>query len=199
MATDSQCFDRSPTASEGSLVVRLQRREAIAWNQWVELYSPLVFSWCREMGLDSTNASDVMQEVFLAVDRNISRYRKIPGQAFRGWMWTITRNKIRDFARRKLRQFEATGGSSAHQVLLQRAESDEVVEPTSDRESHQLLHRALEQIKPLIAPHTWEAFWRSVVHGEPTAQIAADLSLTPNSVRQARSRVLRRLRLQLGD
>ncbi|HMP78847.1 MAG TPA: sigma-70 family RNA polymerase sigma factor [Pirellulaceae bacterium] len=180
-------------------MLRLQRQESLAWHQWVELYSPLVYHWCRETGLAAADAADVMQDVFLSVARNVSRYRTVPGQTFRGWMWTITRNKIRDVARRRSRQVEATGGSSAYQHLLQWAEKDESEEPTSPPEAHALLHRALDQIKPEVAPQTWEAFWRSVVAGEPTAQIAADLRLTPNSVRQAKSRVLRRLRQQLGD
>ena len=46
---------------------------------------------------------------------------------------------------------------------------------------------------------TWNAFWRSTVEVEPTADIALSLGITANSVRQAKSRVLRRLRQELGE
>ena len=72
-------------------------------------------------------------------------------------------------------------------------------EPTTQLQSHRLLHRALDQIKGDFAPQTWEAFWRSVVDGHNTHWIAEEIGLSPNGVRQAKSRVLRRLRQQLGD
>lgn len=46
---------------------------------------------------------------------------------------------------------------------------------------------------------TWQAFWRVAVEGHATAEVAADLGITANAVRQAKSRVLRRLRQELGD
>ena len=67
-------------------------------------------------------------------------------------------------------------------------------EPTSPMESHRLLHRALDQIKADFAPQTWTAFWRSVVECHDTHWIAEETGLSPNGVRQAKSRVLRRLR-----
>jgi hypothetical protein len=42
-------------------------------------------------------------------------------------------------------------------------------------------------------------FWRTVIDGQSSPQIAADLGLTPHAVRQATYRVLQRLRAELGD
>ena len=61
------------------------------------------------------------------------------------------------------------------------------------------MHRALELIRAEFEERTWQAFWRSAVEQQSTAEIAADLRLSPASVRQAKSRVLRRLRAILGD
>ena len=44
---------------------------------------------------------------------------------------------------------------------------------------------------------TWSAFQLTVIEGRPTAEVAAELDLSPESVRQARSRVLRRLREEM--
>lgn len=69
----------------------------------------------------------------------------------------------------------------------------------ADSTSSHLLRRALESIRSEFEEKTWEAFRRSVLEGEPTAGIAADLGLSTNAVRQYKSRVLRRLRRELGD
>ena len=71
--------------------------------------------------------------------------------------------------------------------------------PTGDLETSRLLHRALDQIKGDFAQQTWDAFWQSAIQGRDTNSIAQELRLSPNSVRQAKSRVLRRLREQIGD
>jgi RNA polymerase sigma-70 factor (ECF subfamily) len=62
-----------------------------------------------------------------------------------------------------------------------------------------VVSRGLEQIRPEFHAKTWVAFWRTVVDGQATSLVAAELELTPASIRQAKSRILRRLRQQLGD
>ena len=46
---------------------------------------------------------------------------------------------------------------------------------------------------------TWEAFWRVTVEGQTSTAVADALSMTPAAVRQAKSRVLRRLREEFGE
>ncbi len=63
----------------------------------------------------------------------------------------------------------------------------------------EILRRAAEIIRNDFEPHTWQAFWRSVVEEQAPHDIASDLNMTPNAVRQARFRVLARLRETIGD
>jgi hypothetical protein len=43
------------------------------------------------------------------------------------------------------------------------------------------------------------AFWRSVVDEQASTTVAGELSMTPNAVRQAKARVLERLRQALAN
>jgi RNA polymerase sigma-70 factor (ECF subfamily) len=63
----------------------------------------------------------------------------------------------------------------------------------------ELLHRALEMIRGEFEPKTWQAFWQTAVEGRAAADVAADLGMTPGAVRVAKSRVLHRLRADLGE
>jgi RNA polymerase sigma-70 factor (ECF subfamily) len=47
--------------------------------------------------------------------------------------------------------------------------------------------------------HTWQAFWAVAVDGRPGTDVAAELGMTPGAVYVAKSRVLRRLREDLGE
>ena len=66
-------------------------------------------------------------------------------------------------------------------------------------ETQQLVDRCLKSIRNQFEPRTWQAFWKTVVLGIETKVVAQELELTENSVRQYKSRVLRRLRMELGD
>jgi RNA polymerase sigma-70 factor (ECF subfamily) len=69
-----------------------------------------------------------------------------------------------------------------------------------ERHVHQqLIHRALELIRAEFTTRTWQAFWRIVVDGQQTIDVAQELSMQPGAVRVAKSRVLRRLRQELGE
>ena len=181
-----------------SLLVRVKARDDDAWARLVELYGPLVFHWTQKAGLDEHSGSDVLQEVFSAVAKSIEGYRQRNGSdSFRGWLYTITRNKVRDHYRSHANSETARGGSSANHAMNSIAESED--EYTGTQQLSELFHRALELVKSEFEPRTWSAFWRSAVEGERTRDIAADLGMSANNVRQAKSRVLRRLRSELGD
>src|SRR5215207_5403568 len=91
----------SPDATSPSLLLRVQSDQPGAWERLVDLYAPLVYHWCRRARLGPEDTADVFQEVFRAVARTIATFhRDRTGDTFRGWLRTITRNKIRDHFRR---------------------------------------------------------------------------------------------------
>ncbi|MFK7767945.1 MAG: RNA polymerase sigma factor [Mariniblastus sp.] len=190
--------ESSLSTHETSLIVRLRENDSQAWNELVELYAPLIFHWCVSMRLQACDAADVMQDVFTSASKTIHRFKTGHGGSLQGWLWTITHNKVRDFWKKQKRLADAQGGTEANWAFAQIV--DEINdEPTDEVESSQLLHRALGQIKNDFQNVTWQAFWRATIEGEDNRTIASDLGLSTNGVRQAKSRVLRRLREQLGE
>lgn len=90
----------SSSSISTSLLVRVRRQDTLAWQRLSNLYGPVVYSWARRSGLQDSDAADVMQDVFQSLLLNISAFRReLPGDSFRGWLWTITHNRIRDFYR----------------------------------------------------------------------------------------------------
>lgn len=63
----------------------------------------------------------------------------------------------------------------------------------------EVLRRALASIRNEFHEQTWRAFWIVVVEGRSTADVAAELSMQPGAIRVCKSRVLSRLRRELGD
>jgi RNA polymerase sigma-70 factor (ECF subfamily) len=195
----------APVSTFGStssdLISRLRSNDPAAWERLVQLYGPLVFYWCRRAGLLHDVAADVFQEVFSAIAANVRSYEQREGSHFRGWLWKITQNKIHDHFRRVSQREQAIGGSVGQQQIanLTGYQPDEEADEQDLNELSGLLHRALHDVQCDFEERTWQAFWRTAVDGEETATVAIDLGITANSVRQARSRVLRRLREELGE
>ena len=177
-----------------SLLERARAHDQVAWVRLTDLYGPLVQRWCLREGLQPADAADVTQEVFAVVARALGGFRHDrPGDRFRGWLWTITRNKIRDLRRRS--PVTGAGGTDAQLRLAalpaDEAESDPPDDPAGERA---LYLQAIEMIRGEFEPRTWEAFWRVTIDGRGPAEVAAQLGVTPNAVYLARSRILRRLR-----
>ena len=185
-----------------SLLERVRASDPDAWRRLAHLYAPFVYSWCRHFNVRLEDTPDIVQEVFVAVHRRIVDFRHDrPGDTFRGWLWMITRNKIRDLQRASAKNFEGKGGTDAQRQLLELPEGEPSVDETTsgiDKSKNLLLAR-LEPVRAEFEQRTWDAFWRAAIEGEVTTDIAADLGVTVNAVRKAKCRVLRRLRDELKD
>src|SRR6516165_9836782 len=84
-------------ATSPSLLLRVQANQSGAWERLVDLYAPLVYHWCQRAKLPPQDAADVFQEVFRSVAEHVVSFRRDrAGDSFRGWLHTITRNKIND-------------------------------------------------------------------------------------------------------
>lgn len=167
-----------------------------AWQRLVRLYSPAIFGWAKRGGLHDEDAADVVQEVWAGVSKGLGGFRRDHSTGtFRGWLWTITRNKIGDLRRRREESAAAAGGTDAHVALHNVPEHEPADESAAS--SSGILQRALDLVRPDFEDHTWQAFWRLVVLGRPAREVADDLGVAANTVHQARFRVLRRLRQEL--
>ncbi len=193
----TESAQRDPSTISSGCLSAVRRYDDEAWRRLVNLYGPLVYRWCRESGLQRHDAADVVQEVFCAVLGGITTFRRSrKGDTFRGWLRTVTNNKIRDAARKRARQPLASSG----------VESSDLIGITPDASSssdsgtandHGLITRALESIRGDFSPTTWQAFYRATVQGHSAREIGDDLKLTPKAVRQAKYRVMVRLREEL--
>ncbi len=184
-----------------TLLGRLRADDQDAWTRLVGLYGPLVRYWAGRWGVNGADADDIAQDVFRAVAGGLADFRRDrPGDTFRGWLRTVTTNTLRDHARRAARQARASGGTEALVNLHALAACGEPAdEPDPPAERHALYHRALDLVRAEFEGRTWQMFWAVAVDGRAPADVASDLGVSAAAVRQAKSRVLRRLKEEVGD
>lgn len=190
------------TSTSRSLLMHLHANDQKAWDRFVLLYTPLVWHWCRRMNLPAQDRADLFQEIFQSVAVHFSSFhRDRPGDTFRGWLRTITKNKVLDHYRKRQKEPQAVGGTEARIWLSDVPEvTRNLVESFDENDAdHSLFHRALELIKACFEETTWQAFWGVVVDGRSPQDVAEELQISSGAVRVAKCRVLQRLRHELGD
>ena len=180
-----------------TLLERVRLRNEDAWGRLLHLYRPLVAYWCNNAGVRGQDADDLVQEVFQAVFKSLDEFRRdCAGDTFRGWLRGITRNKIKDYFRRRASEPLAQGGTDATGAVSAsfRARAGRRYPGRCSA----LYRRALDLVRGEFEDRTWTAFWQAAVEDRSPADIAADLGMSPAAVRKAKSRVLHRLRKEIG-
>ncbi|HWA99025.1 MAG TPA: sigma-70 family RNA polymerase sigma factor [Pirellulales bacterium] len=177
----------------------------MAWNQFVEVYSPLIYRFARRRGLQDADAADLMQNVLSAVAHGIRTFDyDVRRGLFRSWLFTIVRNQVASLHQRRQRHPEeqtahdsAVVRSRAIEQPLAGAEHDE--EETWQREyQRQLLDWGLDQVRGEFEEKTWRAFLLAAIEHRPARDVGMELGMTPGAVYIAKSRVLGRLKERIA-
>jgi RNA polymerase sigma-70 factor (ECF subfamily) len=183
-----------------SLLSRLRNRDAEGWRMFLALYTPLVVRWCKRQRLNLDDTADIAQDVFQKVSAHIDEFRKESAtDSFSAWLCRVTHNAIVDLARRN--QVTVKGGTDTL-MRLNAVAPRAVVEPDEqdcNAETRYLYEEAMKAAQREFSDRMWRMFWRVVVDGNPAQAVAQEFDTTPAAIRQAKSRVLRRLKQLVGD
>jgi RNA polymerase sigma-70 factor, ECF subfamily len=198
-APDSTAGGHANLNTSISLLQRVRGRDQEAWRRLFYLYHPLVLYWCSRWGVLRDNADDVAQEVFQMVAGSLDAFRRDrPVDTFRGWLRGVTFNVLRMHLRRVRRDLPAVGGSDV-QERLQQISAPPIDDDDPADQIGELHRRGIELVRNEFEERTWQMFWLTVIEGRSPAAVAVEMEVTPAAVRKAKSRVLHRLKEEVGD
>jgi RNA polymerase sigma-70 factor (ECF subfamily) len=185
-------------ATRASLLVRLRdSRDADAWREFVRLYAPVIYGFARKRGLQDADAADLMQEVLRSVSTAAQRLDYDPNRGtFRGWLFTVARNKVYNFLESRGRRAVGSGDSRVQEKLEQQADGALTADWEIDFQ-RTLAARAMERVQGEFQGATWQAFVQTAVEGRTPAQVATRVGLSVGAVYVAKSRVITRLRQEI--
>ena len=137
--------------SESELIRRARSGDEEAFAQLVMLHADRVYGALRRFGLDTAEADEVAQDVFLRAWRGLPRFE---GRArFSTWLYRIAFNEAqRRLARRPPPRAEADPDRADPIASLPESPNLSPEALTLDHEFEQTLERALEQL-----PMEWRA------------------------------------------
>ncbi len=187
----------APPTTKVNMIFRLADPEdQQAWDEFIEIYTPLLIETARRLGLTSHDASDAVQEVLVHLVSVISRW-KPSGQnaSFRRWLARVSRNQMIK-ALQRTNALQSEGVFDQRQLYL----LGQVMDPQQATSTFNLAFRkqvflfVIDKIQGDFKAKTWQAFWLTYVDQVPPADVAEKLSFSVGAVYIARSRVMSRLR-----
>jgi len=187
-----------PDTRESLLVQIRSHADRAAWEQFAQLYRPVIYRLARRRGLQDADAQDLVQQVLLAVASTIGTWEKsAPSVRFRHWLRRVTRNAIVNALTR--RPLDLGSGNSTVQMLLQEHPDGGHASPDDTAEIEQeyrreLYRQAARIVRQDVEAETWRAFELTVIDNQSIADAALAVGKSAGTVYAARSRIMRRLR-----
>lgn len=181
-----------------SLLLRVRDpHDESAWSQFVEIYTPLIFGYCRSRGLQDGDAADVAQESMRAVAKAIGKFEYDPQRGkFRNWLLTVVQSKLHNFLAQQRRQPALAG-----QTTLQRTLEDNSAAADESKWEvdyyRAVFNWAADRIRGEFQENTWQAFWRTTIEERDGKEVAEALGMTVGAVYVAKSRVIGRLKQEI--
>jgi RNA polymerase sigma-70 factor, ECF subfamily len=182
------------TKTPSSLLERLRQPfEPAAWARFVTLYTPLIYSWARRIGLQEPDAADLVQDVFVTLLQVLPTFTYDRQQSFRKWLRTVTINRWRKECKRPQRRM-VQGQEGQPEPVAVGADPEACWE--AEYQQH-LVSQALRLMRADFEETTWKACWETAAEGRSAAEVASELGLSVGAVYAAKFRVLNRLRREM--
>jgi RNA polymerase sigma-70 factor, ECF subfamily len=186
-----------PPSTRITLLTRLRENgDAEAWKTFVDIYTPLVYRYCRRRTLQDADSRDVTQEVLAIVHRWIGKFEYDSQRGkFRNWLGAVTAHEITRHQRRDRRLGKGAGDGRGDWLAdLSSAAAD----PTWAEEFNSYIFQlALSRIQPEFEPDVWHAFDLTWLGDVKPRVAAAEIGRPSAWVYKARYRVVERLREEL--
>ncbi len=181
--------------TRNSLLLRIRSQEnREAWEEFVEIYRPVVYGVAVSRGLQHADALDLVQTVFVSVANSISRWEKLNEKSrFRHWLLRVAKNAtINAIGRRP--PDRAIGGDGFPQEQMEQLDRNVPSEHELDLEyQHQLYLQAAEKVRGRVTDENWTAFKLTAIEGVSIEEASRELGKSVGSIYATRSRIMKQL------
>lgn len=186
----------SSTETRASLILRLRNVDDVAaWDEFTELYGPVVFRVARGRGFQTADAENLVQEVLFAVAQSVSRWLEREDRgSFRAWLLKIARFEAADMLTRRATRPLGQDGVEGARLLGQVPSPDDISSQLELAYRRAVFEWAGEKARDMVEETTWQAFWLTHVEGVSIAEAARRLGTRAGNIYFGRSRVMARIK-----
>lgn len=178
-----------------SLILQIQSpQNRLAWEEFVEIYRPVVYGLAVSRGLQHADAMDLVQTVFISVVNSISHWEKQGEKTrFRNWLLRIAKNATINAVTRRPPD-QGIGGDGIPNETLDQLSGGGISEHELDLAyKRQLYLQAAEKVRQKVSHENWMAFEMTAIEGLAIEAVARELGKSVGAIYAARSRIMRQL------
>ncbi len=170
-----------------SLLVRVRdRSNKTAWQEFFDLYSPLLYSYARDRGLGHEDAEDIRASCYETIVKRISEFEYDKNNTgFRAWLRTMVNRRVIDLARKRKLPFADV--SDIDGLEFDGDTLDQIWE-TNWRLHH--LRFCVAQVAKRVQPESFQAFQLLTEKGLSVVQVCEKMGMNPDQVYKIKSRFL---------
>jgi len=183
----------SRSATRVSVIVGVCRNDPDRWREFDAIYRPILRAYLRKRGLEDSEASDVIQDIFVKLLARIHTYDRTR-HSFRSWLFTVAQHTLIDQARRRATYQKALDGWAIQAIEATPSDSARMKDLFRKIHQEKILEHALVTARARHSRKVWACFDQRILRNRPAARIAAELKIEPNAVYVNASRVLKQVR-----
>jgi RNA polymerase sigma-70 factor (ECF subfamily) len=181
------------TDTRVSIIVGVCQHDPERWREFDAIYRPILRAYLRKRGLKDSEASDVIQDIFVKLLGKIQTYDRAK-RRFRTWLFSVAQNTLIDHARRRASYKKALDGWAVEVLRATSSESVKMEREWIKIHREKILAHALKVVRARVSSRAWACFEQRLLRDRPAAEIARDLKLEPNAVYVNACRVLKQVR-----
>ena len=178
-------------AAARALMARVAGRDAQAFQQLYDQFSPLVYSVAYELLQNEAEACDIVQEVFLKIWNASELYNPVLGKVI-SWIVTIARNRSLNLLRSGQRRSRAYQASAAEQTPCEGTVNDSA-EKLVRAETARAVQAALDALPPEQREAISVSFFHGLTHEETAARLGEPLGTIKARIRRGLARMKEQL------
>jgi RNA polymerase sigma factor (sigma-70 family) len=188
-----------------SLIGRLKNwADQKSWQEFYDVYSPLIYGVAVKAQLTHSEAQDVVQETTIAVAKAIGRFEYRRGTCnFKTWLHAVTKRQVANQFRKRLGRgllLEKLPGE------IEDPQFPDIPDPASHamdemfmKEWEQtLLDAACERVKLKVSPDQFQIYDYYALQGHGAIETARALNVSPAKVYIAKTRIGKMIREEIG-
>jgi RNA polymerase sigma factor (sigma-70 family) len=186
-------------ATRESLLARIKdHADHEGWQQFFDTYGGVIHALARKAGLSDNEADDVLQETLLSVAAEMPNFRYDRNRgSFKGWLFLVTRRRIADLIRKRVRHerhHTESGGPLEELADVTSGPLDAIWEEEWRLNQLQL---AVDRVKRRVSPRQWQMFDLAALQAWPTDRIIALLGVNRAQLYMAKMRIGRLLKAEI--
>lgn len=174
-----------------TLLMGVRSKDDEAWKRLDDLFRPDVEQWLlAKWGIEEDRSRELAQNVLTRVVLAIDSFERGQSGTFRGWLWTLAKHEAMDYFRRRKRN-AAVGGTAFQDHLSNVPDRP----PAASDDDHSVwIERLLNSLKGTFSEQTCTIFRETVLASRSNVDVADELGISSTAVRQAKHRVITRIR-----